>query len=216
MVRDITLNDLWMLLDGLKWTVALSAIAFVGGGVAGLLIALMRTSSFRAFRSIAYLYIELFQGTPLLMQLFVIYYGVALIGLDVNAWVAVAIGLTTYASAYLGEILRGGINAVPKGQAEAARALGLSYRHHMLDVVLPQAIKVSLPTTVGFLVDLIKGTSLVAVIGFTDLTRAGRVVSNNTFQPLVIFAVVGALYFVLCWSLSTFSRYLEKRMSRGA
>lgn len=215
MVRDISWHDLLILLDGLKWTAYLSGIAFVGGAVVGLLIALMRTSSLRVLRFIAYLYIELFQGTPLLMQLFVIYYGIALIGLDVNAWVAAAIGLTAHASGFLGEIWRGAIEAIPIGQTEAARALGLHYRHRMLDVVLPQALKISLPATVGFLVGLIKGTSLVAIVGFTELTRAGQVISNNTFKPLIVFAIVGAFYFALCWPLSLLSGHLERRLGLG-
>jgi polar amino acid transport system permease protein len=214
-VRELSPNDFWMLGEGLKWTVLLSLIAFVGGGGVGLLIALLRTSPFRIFRLLAYLYIEVFQGTPLLMQLFVVYYGVALIGLDVNAWVAAAIGLTAHASAFLGEIWRGGIEAIPRGQTEAGRALGLSYRHRMVDVILPQAFKISLPATVGFLVGLIKGTSLVAIIGFTELTRAGQIISNNTFLPLVVFGLVGALYFALCWPLSLLSSHLEKQMSLG-
>lgn len=215
MVRDLVSADIWMLLEGLKWTVMLSAIAFVGGGLVGIVIALMRTSAYRIPRTIAYLYIEVFQGTPLLMQLFVIYYGVSLIGLDVNAWVAAAIGLTAHASAFLGEIWRGGIEAVPKGQTEASKALGLGYVPRMMDVVLPQAFKFSLPATVGFLVGLIKGTSLVAIVGFTELTRAGQIISNNTFQPLLVFGIVGAMYFALCWPLSLLSDRLEKRMSYG-
>jgi polar amino acid transport system permease protein len=215
MVREISVNDLWMLLEGLKWTVILSAIAFVGGGIVGVVIALMRTSPFALPRWFAYLYIEVFQGTPLLMQLFVFYYGVALVGLDVSAWVAAAIGLTAHTSAFLGEIWRGGIEAVPLGQTEAARALALPYRHRMMDVILPQALKISLPATIGFLVGLVKGTSLVAIVGFTELTRAGQVISNNTFQPLTVFGIVGAIYFALCWPLSLLSGHLEKRMSFG-
>jgi polar amino acid transport system permease protein len=215
MVRSLGANDLWILLEGLKWTVVLSVIAFVGGGVVGLVIALLRTSPWKITRLVAYSYIEAFQGTPLLMQLFVFYFGVALVGLDVNAWVAAAIGLTAHASAFLGEIWRGGIEAIPRGQVEAARALGLSYRHRMFDVVMPQAFRISLPATVGFLVGLIKGTSLVAIIGFTELTRAGQVVSNNTFKPLIVFALVGAMYFALCWPLSLLSGHLERIMSAG-
>lgn len=215
MIREISVNDLWMLLDGLKWTVLLSLIAFASGGIAGVLIALMRTSAYAIPRWFAYLYIEVFQGTPLLMQLFVFYYGVVLVGLDVSAWVAAAIGLTAHTSAFLGEIWRGGIEAVPGGQTEAARALGLPYRHRMIDVILPQAFKISLPATIGFLVGLVKGTSLVAIIGFTELTRAGQVISNNTFQPLIIFGIVGAIYFAICWPLSLLSGRLERKMSFG-
>lgn len=215
MIREISVNDLWMLLEGLRWTVLLSLVAFVGGGIVGVLIALMRTSTYAVPRWIAYLYIEVFQGTPLLMQLFVFYYGVALVGLDVSAWVAAAIGLTAHTSAFLGEIWRGGIEAVPDGQTEAARALGLPYRHRMFDVILPQAFKISLPATIGFMVGLVKGTSLVAIIGFTELTRAGQIISNNTFQPLLVFGIVGAVYFAICWPLSLLSGRLERKMSFG-
>jgi polar amino acid transport system permease protein len=215
MIRELSVNDLWMLLEGLRWTVLLSLVAFVSGGIVGVLVALMRTSTYAVPRWIAYLYIEVFQGTPLLMQLFVFYYGVALVGLDVSAWVAAAIGLTAHTSAFLGEIWRGGIEAVPGGQTEAARALGLTYRHRMIDVILPQAFKISLPATIGFMVGLVKGTSLVAIIGFTELTRAGQIISNNTFQPLLVFGIVGAFYFAICWPLSLLSGRLERKMSFG-
>lgn len=215
MTRGLTIYDGWLLLEGLKWTVILSVVAFSGGAIVGVLVALLRTSPLRIPRYIAHAYIEVFQGTPLLMQLFVIYFGVALLGFDVSPWAAAAIGLTAHSSAFLGEIWRGSIEAVPRGQHEAARALGLPYIYRMRDVILPQALKLSLPATVGFLVGLVKGTSLVAIIGFTELTRAGQIISNNTFQPLLVFGVVGAVYFTLCWPLSLYSGYLERRMTYG-
>jgi polar amino acid transport system permease protein len=101
------------------------------------------------------------------------------------------------------------------GQTEAARALGIPNRWRIIDVTLPQALRISLPATVGFLVGLIKGTSLVAIIGFTELTRAGQVVANNTFKPLIVFAIVGGIYFALCWPLSLLSGRLESRMNLG-
>src|SRR5216683_6414013 len=195
-------GEFLFLLKGLQWTLALSAIAFVTGTLTGLAIALLRSSGFRAVERASSGYIALFQGTPLLMQLFVVYYGLALIGLKLDAWAAVAIGFTLHASAYLGEIWRGSIEAVPRGQTEAAKALGLRYRARMKDVVLPQAFRISLPATVGFLVQLLKGTSLAAIVGFTELARAGSIVSNQIFKPLLVFGIVGALYFILCWPLS--------------
>lgn len=206
-------GELLFLLAGLKWTIALSAIGFVGGGVAGLGVALLRTSGVPLLERITAGYIALFQGTPLLMQLFVVYYGLALLGLRLDAWVAVAIGFTLHASAYLGEIWRGSIEAVPRGQTEAAKALSLSYVSRMKDVILPQAIRISLPATIGFLVQLIKGTSLAAIVGFTELTRAGNIVSNQIFQPLTVFALVGALYFLMCWPLSIYGAHLERRFA---
>jgi polar amino acid transport system permease protein len=208
-------NELFFLLQGLKWTVLLAIIAFVGGGVFGVLIALLRTAQSRAARTATTAYIAVFQGTPLLMQLFVVYYGVALLGVDVNAWIAVAIAFTLHASAFLGEIWRGAIEAVPKGQTEAAKALGLHYVSRMKDVVLPQALKISMPATIGFLVQLIKGTSLAAIVGFIELTRAGQIVSNQTYRPLLVFGIVGLIYFIICWPLSHLGSGIEKRMAKA-
>jgi polar amino acid transport system permease protein len=208
--------ELAFLLGGMKWTVVLAAVGFVGGGAAGLLVALGRTSSQpRVERAMAG-YISLFQGTPLLMQLFVVYYGLALIGIELDAWVAVAIGFTLHASAYLGEIWRGSIQAVPKGQTEAANALSLGYVSRMKDIILPQALRISLPATIGFLVQLIKGTSLASIVGFTELARAGNIVSNQIFKPLLVFGVVGILYFIMCWPLSLYGSWLERRLAAPA
>ncbi|PDV89583.1 amino acid ABC transporter permease [Rhizobium sp. H4] len=208
-------NEFLFILQGLKWTVLLAIIGFVGGGVFGIVIALARTSKNRTARVATSGYIALFQGTPLLMQLFVVYYGVALLGVDVNAWIAVAIAFTLHASAFLGEIWRGSIEAVPKGQSEAANALGLHYVSRMKDVILPQALKISMPATIGFLVQLIKGTSLAAIVGFIELTRAGQIISNQTYRPLLVFGIVGVIYFIICWPLSHLGSGLEKRMAKA-
>ena len=201
------------LLTGLQWTVLLTAIAFAGGGTAGLGVALARTGTSRIRRYMAQGYIAVFQGTPLLLQLFVVYYGLGLVGLKLPAWAAVAIGFTLNASAFLAEIWRGGIQAVPGGQAEAGRALGLRPWAVARRIVLPQALRIAQPATVGYLVQLIKGTSLAAIVGFIELARAGQIVSNQTFQPLLVFAIVGALYFCLCWPLSLYSARLETRFA---
>ncbi|MBR3191684.1 amino acid ABC transporter permease [Bosea sp. (in: a-proteobacteria)] len=206
-------DEFLFLLTGLKWTVALSVVGFVGGGIAGLAVALARTSELPLLERVTAGYIALFQGTPLLMQLFVVYYGLALIGLKLDAWVAVSIGFTLHASAYLGEIWRGSIEAVPKGQTEAAKALSLGYVSRMKDVILPQAIRISLPATIGFLVQLIKGTSLAAIVGFTELTRAGNIISNQIFAPLLVFGIVGVLYFIMCWPLSLYGARLERQFA---
>jgi len=206
-------EEFLFLLIGLKWTVALSAVAFVCGCIAGLVVALARTSGIAIVERITAGYIAIFQGTPLLMQLFVVYYGLALIGIRMDAWAAVSVGLTLHASAYLGEIWRGSIEAVPKGQTEAAKALALGYVSRMKDVVLPQAIRISLPATVGFLVQLIKGTSLASIVGFTELTRAGNIISNQIFQPITVFGVVGVLYFIMCCPLTIWGAHLERRFA---
>ncbi|MBY3443942.1 amino acid ABC transporter permease [Rhizobium laguerreae] len=204
------------LLIGLKWTVLLSAVGFVCGGIAGLGVALARASGLPLLERVTAGYIAVFQGTPLLMQLFVVYYGLALVGRMLDAWVAVAIGLTLHASAYLGEIWRGSIEAVPRGQTEAAKALSLRYVSRMKDVILPQALRISLPATIGFLVQLIKGTSLASIVGFTELTRAGNIISNQIFQPLTVFGIVGILYFVMCCPLTILGARLERKFAASA
>jgi polar amino acid transport system permease protein len=206
-------GEFLFLLKGLQWTIVLSAVAFICGTFTGLGVALLRASEVRILERIAAGYIALFQGTPLLMQLFVVYYGLALYGMKLDAWVAIAIGFTLHASAYLGEIWRGAIQAVPRGQVEAARALSLGYFSRMKDVILPQALRISLPATIGFLVQLIKGTSLAAFVGFTELSRAGSMVSNQIFKPLLVFGIVGALYFVICWPLSLYGTRLERQFA---
>ncbi|MBP2448810.1 amino acid ABC transporter permease [Rhizobium leguminosarum] len=209
-------DEFVFLLIGLKWTVVLSAVGFVCGCIAGLGVALARVSGNPLLERLTAGYIAVFQGTPLLMQLFVTYYGLALVGLMLDAWVAVAIGLTLHASAYLGEIWRGSIEAVPRGQTEAAKALSLRYISRMKDVILPQALRISLPATVGFLVQLIKGTSLASIVGFTELTRAGNIISNQIFQPLTVFGVVGILYFLMCCPLTILGARLERKFAASA
>jgi polar amino acid transport system permease protein len=216
MPQGFDFSQLLFLLKGLKWTAALSVIGLSLGAMVGLGIALARTSPWAMVRRTTAAYIMVFQGTPLLMQLFVTYYGLALIGLELDAWVAVAIGFTLHASAYLGEIWRGSIDAVPHGQLEAANALGLGYVTRMRKVILPQALRISLPATVGFAVQLVKGTSLASIVGFTELARAGSIVANQNFRPLLVYAVVGILYFAMCWPLSLYSSRLERRLAASS
>jgi len=213
MIRDFTLTEFWVIASGLWATLLLSAIAFVGGGLAGLGVALARTAPVKALRVAAGLFIDFFQGTPMLLQLFLVFYGLPVFGFKVNVWVAAAIGLTLHAGAFLGEIWRGGIQAVPRGQSEAAEALGLNYWTRMRHVVLPQALRMSFAPTVGFLVQLIKGTSLAAVIGFVELSRSGQLVSSITYKPLLAFGLVALCYFAICFPLSRYSAHLEKRFA---
>jgi polar amino acid transport system permease protein len=172
-----------------------------------------KTSRLPPLRWLATFYIRLFQGTPLLMQLFLVYYGVAVLtGIRIDPWPAVIIAFTAYAAAILGDIWRGCIEAVPREQWEAAEALSLRRPSIMRLVILPQAVRIAIPPTVGFLVQLIEGTSVASIIGFVELTRAGQLMTNVTFQPMTIYPVVAGFYFALCWPLSMLSQALEKRM----
>jgi polar amino acid transport system permease protein len=212
-MRSFNAGDLVYLLLAARWTVLLSLIAFVGGGVVGLLIALMRVSEARPARWFAIGFIRVFQGTPLLLQLFLVFFGGDMIGVPLGAWLSVILGLSLNAGAFLGEIWRGSIQAVPDGQIEAARALGLHYGQRMLRVVAPQALRTAIPPTVGFLVNLIKSTSLAAIIGFVELTRAGQQLNNATFRPFLIFGLVALVYFMMCWPLTIVASRLERRLA---
>lgn len=214
-MRALTWNDLLFLPYAARWTVVLSAAAFVGGGLIGLAIALMRVSRHRPLRWCAIAYIRVFQGTPLLLQLFLVFFGGDLLGIGLGAYTSAILGLSLNAGAFLGEIWRGAIEAVPAGQVEAARALGLGFGPRMLRVVAPQALRVATAPTVGFLVNLVKSTSLAAVIGFVELTRAGQLLNNATFRPFAIFGTVALIYFLLCWPLTLASRRLEVRLARA-
>ncbi|MDI3383802.1 amino acid ABC transporter permease [Xenophilus aerolatus] len=214
-MRTFGFPEFLFILEAAKWTLALSAIAFVGGAVLGLLIALMRVSDNAAARGVSRTFIQIFQGTPLLLQLFLIFFGAPVLGLDINPWVAAGAALVLNSAAFLAEIWRGCIEAIPRGQWEAAEALNLGYVDRMRDVVLPQAFKIALPPTVGYLVQIIKGTSLAAIIGFTEVTRAGQIINNATFQPLPVFATVAAIYFVICWPLSLLAAHMERKRARA-
>jgi polar amino acid transport system permease protein len=214
-MRTFGYSEFLFIVEAARWTIALSLIAFIGGAVGGLLVALARTSENAAARAAATAFVQVFQGTPLLLQLFLVFFGAPVIGIDVNPWVAAGVALVLNTSAFLGEIWRGCIQAVPRGQWEAADALGLHYVARMRDVVLPQAFKIALAPTVGYMVQVIKGTSLAAIIGFTEVTRAGQIINNATFQPLVVFSLVAAIYFALCWPLSLLAGRMERRQARA-
>ena len=203
------------LLLAARWTVSLSLIAFIGGGLVGLALLLARLAQVPGAQRFVAGYVQLFQGTPLLMQLFLAYFGLAMLGLNVSAWEAAGLALTLYTSAFLTEIWRGCVNAVAKGQWEAADSLALSFTEKMRHVVGPQALRIAVPPTVGFLVQVIKGTALASVIGFIELTKAGTMITNATFRPFTVYACVALLYFALCWPISAASHKLERSFKNG-
>ena len=212
-MRTFGFPEFQFILEAARWTLALSLIAFIGGAIGGLVVALMRTSESAIARGVSTAFVQVFQGTPLLLQLFLVFFGAPVLGWDVNPWIAAGVALVLNTSAFLGEIWRGCIQAIPRGQWEAADALGLHYVDRMRDVVLPQASRIALAPTVGYMVQVIKGTSLAAIIGFTEVTRAGQIINNATFQPLIVFSVVAAIYFALCWPLSLLAARMERRQA---
>lgn len=214
-MRTFAFPEFLFILQAAQWTIGLSLMAFAGGAIGGLLIALSRTSDHLTLQLLSGGFIQVFQGTPLLLQLFLVFFGAPVLGFDINPWVAAGVALILNSSAFLGEIWRGCIQAIPSGQTEAAHALSLSYTSRMKDVILPQALKIALAPTVGYMVQIIKGTSLAAIIGFTEITRAGQIINNATFQPLIVFSVVAAIYFVLCWPLSLLAARMERQHAKA-
>ena len=200
------------LLLALRWTVGLSLIAFIGGGLVGLLLLMLRLSKLPGAGVFVSAYVQLFQGAPLLVQLFLAYYGLGLFGINTSPWVAAGMGLTLYASAFLTEIWRGCVASIPRGQWEASQSLALNFAEQLRYVILPQAFKIAVAPTVGFLVQVIKGTALASVIGFMELTKVGKTIANATYSPFLVFSCVAVLYFVLCYPVSLYAKSLERKL----
>lgn len=211
---DFSVWDIFRnLLLAARWTVLLSLIAFIGGGLVGMALLIARLTKSPWAERLVGGYVQLFQGTPLLMQLFLAYFGIALFGINTSPWVAAAIALTLYTSAFLTEIWRGCVAAIPKGQWEAAQSLAMNFGEQLRHVVLPQATRIAIPPTVGFLVQVIKGTALASVIGFVELTKAGTMITNATFKPFVVYSCVALLYFALCYPISWYAKGMERKLN---
>ncbi|TMJ39557.1 MAG: amino acid ABC transporter permease [Alphaproteobacteria bacterium] len=204
-MTDFTLWDIArnLLLAG-RWTLLLSAIAFAGGGFFGLVLLLIRIGTGKWLRRAVSLYVELFQSTPLLMQLFMVYFGLPRLGIDVSAWLAAAVCLTLYSSAFLTDIWRGAVEAIPRGQWDGSASLGLHYLAQLRLVILPQATRMAIPPTVGFLVQLVKSTALASIVGFHELTRTAQILT------------VALIYFAICYPLTELSRRLERQLMTSA
>ncbi|MBD0417181.1 amino acid ABC transporter permease [Oryzicola mucosus] len=213
MFQQYSLAHVQFMLTGLGWTVTLALIALVGGSIAGSVLTLMRVSSNAILSRIAQFYIFVVQGTPLLVTLFIAYFGASYVGFAVQPLVAIAVAFSFYAAAFLGDIWRGAIQSVPGGQHEGAHALGLSRVAAMRYIIIPQAIRIATPPTVGFFVQLIKNTSLASVVGIVELTRTAQIVSNATFKPLEVYLTAALFYFLVCFPITLFSRRLEKRLN---
>jgi polar amino acid transport system permease protein len=213
MIREVNTLDLLYLIMAGRWTLALTALAFIGGGLLGLIIMLLRVVPVRPINWFAMAWIQAIQGTPLLAQLFVFFFGFAIFGYRVSPWVAAGVAFSIYASAFLAEIWRGCVEAVPRQQWEASAALGLGFGQQLRYVIVPQAFRISIPPTVGFLVQLVKNTSLASVIGFVELTREGQITTGATFRPFLVYGIVALLYFLICFPLSQWSQRLERRLN---
>jgi polar amino acid transport system permease protein len=211
-LRDFGWNEVYFLLLAARWTLVLSLIAFAGGGVLGLVVAALRVAPSALARRAAIIWIRAFQGTPLLVQLLIIYYGSSFIGLRPDAWTAAALTLSLNSSAFFGEIWRGCIESIGVGQWDGARALGFRFLPTLRLVVLPQALRLMLAPTIGYMVQIVKSTSVVSLIGINELTRSAVLINSVTFEPLRVFSLVAATYFLLCWPLSLLAEQMGRRM----
>lgn len=213
-MNDFTTWDIVRnLLLAARWTIVLSLVSFIGGGIVAGILLFLRIGSSRAGRIFVQGYVELFQGTPLLMQLFLAFFGLGLFGVNVPAWLAAGLALILWSAAFLTEIWRGCVESIVRGQWEASSSLGMGYLQQMRHVILPQALRIAVPPTVGFSVQVVKGTALTSIIGFVELSKAGTIVTNATFQPFTVYGLVALIYFCLCWPLSKSSQILERKLN---
>ena len=196
MIRELALLDVYYLVLAIRWTIGLTVLALLGGGTIGLLIAALGASRFKVLRGLAFGYVGTVQG---------------ILGYNLPPLAAATIGFSIYAGAFLGEIWRGALIAIPKTQWEAGVSIGLTYLEQLRNVIIPQAVRIAIPPTVGFMVQLIKNTSLGAVIGFVELTREGQLTTASTFQPFSVYLLVALMYFSLCYPLTRYSRILERK-----
>jgi len=211
---DVVQQYFGFLVSGAEITIAVTAAALSTGSVVGLVVALARMSKRRSLQLPAVAYVEVFRNTPALIQLMWFYYCLPIIaGVNLSAAIAATLALAMNGSAYVAEIIRGGIQGVDRGQIEAARTLGLTHAQTMRKVVLPQALRRMIPPFVNESVSLIKFSSLVSVLGVADLTYQAQVVSTTTFRPIEVFSFIAVVYFVLCTALSWFARRLELRLA---
>ncbi len=215
MIRDLSWVDPLYLVFALRWTVLLTLFALFGGAPLALLVASLGNQAHATARLISRAYIGLVQGIPLLAWLFLFFFGFPIFGVDMPAWLAATCAFSVYTGAFLGEIWRGALQSIPKTQWEASASMGMSYFEQLRHIIIPQAVRIATPPTVGFVMQLIKNTSLASVIGFVELTREGQMTAAATLSQLAVYTMVGALYFALCYPLTRCSRLLERRL-RGA
>lgn len=202
------------ILKGAGWTLVLSAMGFVGGAVIGLPLALARSHGKGVVRMAAGVVVHGVQGIPLPIIMFLCYFGISIAGFDVPSLIAAGLAMTAYSSAYLAEIWKACLLAVPKTQWEAAQCLALGRMQRVAYVILPQAARIAVAPTVSFLVQIVKNSSYAVVIGFFDLTYSARVINNSTFKPFLVFSLAAAIYFAICYPLSLLSYRLERRWGR--
>jgi polar amino acid transport system permease protein len=212
---DVIWNNLDFLMSGLQMTLFISATSLIFALIGGLILALFDLSRFVVLRSFSLTLGEIIRNTPILVQLLWVYYVLPIVfNIRVSSLAGILIGLSLYMAAFISEVYRAGIQAVPKGQREAAQVLGLTPSQSFMRIVLPQAIRMTLPPLASNFVQLIKFSSLGAVISVSEITRRGMELSSSTFRPLETFSFIAVVYFFICWPLAMAIRIWEGRLAR--
>ena len=212
---DVIWNNLDFLMSGLQMTLFISATSLIFALIGGLILALFDLSRFVVLRGFSLTLGEIIRNTPILVQLLWVYYVLPIVfNIRVSSLAGILIGLSLYMAAFISEVYRAGIQAVPKGQREAAQVLGLTPVQSFIRIVLPQAIRMTLPPLASNFVQLIKFSSLGAVISVSEITRRGMELSSSTFRPLEIFTFIAVVYFFICWPLAMAIRIWEGRLAR--
>ncbi|WP_078809390.1 amino acid ABC transporter permease [Selenihalanaerobacter shriftii] len=211
-IREALVEALPFLLKGSIMTIKITTIAVIMGIILGVVLGLARVSKNKIANWISKGYIEVFRGTPLLVQLFILYYGLPSLGINLPPYIAAVLGLGLNSGAYVGEIVRGGIEAINVGQMEAARSVGMSYGQSMRYIILPQAFKQIIPALGNEFIALLKDSSLVSVIAVKDLTRQGRLIISRTYQSFLIFLTVAVFYFVMVFVMTRLVNYAERKL----
>ena len=212
---DILLSSIWPIIKaGLLVTIPLSLIAFTIALVIAVVTALARISNYRLLRWLFGAYVWVFRGTPLLVQLFIIFFGLPKMGITLDAWAAAIITFSLNTGAYASESIRASILAIPKGQWEAAQSLGMTYWQMLRRVIAPQTVRISLPSVANDFIDLVKGTSLVASITLADLFMVGQQITARTYEPLMIYSLCAVIYLIFISVLMIIQNRLEKYASK--
>jgi cystine transport system permease protein len=211
---DLFLKSLPLLEQAVLVTLGLGLSSFVLGSMLGMLIALARLSPWRLLRWLAFAYVSVFRGTPLLIQILLIYFGLPNYGITIDPIPAALLALTLFSAAYLSENFRSGINAVDKGQWEAAWAMGLGYRKTLTRIILPQGLRIAIPPVGSRLIALMKDTSLASTVTVVELTRVADQMGATTFRYMDMFIIVGSIYWIINQVLTILQTWLEEKLSR--
>ncbi len=212
-VRPLQVGDIVFMLSTTLTTIELSVIAILGGLLLGVIVGVCRSSTVRGVNILARVYVELFRGIPILLQIFMFYYGLKILGIRMPALLSASMAFVFNVAANVGETLRGIILSIPKSQWEAAACLGLPYLAQLRYVILPQVVRAAIPPSIGIMVGLIKDTSLASIIGFVELTRSGALIMAVTMNPYTAFPLIAGIYFLVCFPLTQTSRWLEKALT---